>query len=145
MQITNFRRTNREKGTVLVLATFSVDFGAFDVNGWEIIQPASGDAFVSKPNNWNSKTKKEFPYIFFKKGEGQRIYDEIVGMAFDELDRRGAEPEEPPRRSAAPQRGGGYQERSTPRKATAGSQGRSRPRPQYNNENDYNDNEDLPY
>jgi DNA-binding cell septation regulator SpoVG len=138
MQITNIRHINKERGKAMVLASFSVDMGPFDMNGFELIE-VNGNTFVSCPNRYNEKTNKRFNYVFFKKGEGQALLDKIMDMVLDEMDRR--EEPEPPRRERSPSRGNpaGY----TRRESAPTTRGTSRrpARPQY----DDDDDNDMPF
>jgi hypothetical protein len=101
MEIINLRRKDeaRGKGGAVLLATFSVSMGPeFDLNGFELVE-YDGKTFVSAPHRFSQETKKKFHYVFFKKGAGYRVLDEITEMALEEYDRRGS--------GSTPSRGGG--------------------------------------
>lgn len=152
-EITNFRRTDKERGKATQLATFSVNFGGvFEIHGFELIE-VGNKTFVAAPERRYQDSNKEwksFKYVFFHKGSGMKLLNAITELAMEEVDRRGTsrrrdeDEEDRPRRSAprSRRRDDDDEEEERPRrKASTGSRKRF-------DEDDYDigdGDDDLPF
>lgn len=95
MAIEKFEVKNEARGeNARRLATFSVNFGAMSVNGFELIE-AGSKRFISAPHRRykaGNGEYKRYSYIWFNDAKGEQIQAEIAKLAVDEYTRRNGAP-----------------------------------------------------
>lgn len=90
IKVDRFRVLNKQRGQANILATFDVNFGAFSVRGYELVQH-NNKTFVGVPANvYKNREDKwdRFNFIVYNDSKGEQLEQAIHNMAMEELKRR---------------------------------------------------------
>ena len=98
LKIERMNVVNKQRGKVLLMARFDVNFGPMTVKGYELVKWDDGNVAIGEPYNLftprGEDKPKRFTYVFYNGDRGKAMQAQIFDAAREEFQRRNSAPQD---------------------------------------------------